>query len=424
MPTLEEIQLQLQQINTPKNIKNSRSIKELPKILWESEQVKKIAQGTYTNSIGILVATNERLLFIDKGLLGGLKVENFPYNKISSIQHKTGLLLGEITIFTSGNTAVINNVEKNNCRDFCDYVGLQLAEKTDHPGTPPQESLPIDESPNYMASPTKSSSLNTQETINTFTEQNKIPVYKKNWFTWLMLFGIYPVGVALMWMFSPYRKKSKVIITCITGIFFLFVLAIETSSTVPNTEVTQQVKSVEEQKQEQKKAVLDWYASLIKELSKDDKNTQHFLDTVNGIKSGSVSEYQAYELFSKLGENFMTIYDNLRMNHDAPSVLSYKQKEALEKIADDFADSVSSKGYACSELADTIDNKSYKPSSTAEVKLALTNSVKKKENTMVQLAIVLKEYNITPDEMSTAVKNKAPSSQGNKGESTLHKLLN
>ena len=54
-----------------------REVKELPKILWDDEEVLDLVQGFYNNGTGILVATQKRLLFVDKGLLGGLKVEFF-----------------------------------------------------------------------------------------------------------------------------------------------------------------------------------------------------------------------------------------------------------------------------------------------------------------------------------------------------------
>jgi Bacterial PH domain len=89
-----------------------KEIRELPNILWDTEDLLDIIQGTYNNGRGILVATSGRLIFIDKGMLYGLKVEDFSLDKISSIQYETGLLLASVTIFTSGNKAVIKNVAK------------------------------------------------------------------------------------------------------------------------------------------------------------------------------------------------------------------------------------------------------------------------------------------------------------------------
>ena len=103
-----------------------REVKELPKILWDDEQVLDLVQGFYNNGTGILVATQKRLLFVDKGLLGGLKVEDFPLDKISSLQYSTGILLGEITVFTSGNKAIIKNVDKRQARSFAEGVRARI----------------------------------------------------------------------------------------------------------------------------------------------------------------------------------------------------------------------------------------------------------------------------------------------------------
>ncbi len=129
MPTLEQIRLQIKSIDGLSTLLGKREIKELPNILWENENVENLIQGTYNNGNGILVATNTRLIFIDKGLVFGLKVEDFPYDKISSIQYSTGLLLGKLTIFASGNKAVIDNVDKQRVRIFGDVVRNKISSK-------------------------------------------------------------------------------------------------------------------------------------------------------------------------------------------------------------------------------------------------------------------------------------------------------
>jgi hypothetical protein len=103
-----------------------REVKELPNILWDDEEVLDLVQGFYNNGTGVLVATQKRLLFVDKGMLGGLKVEDFPLDKISSLQYSVGLLLGEITVFTSGNKAIIKNVDKVQTRTFAEGVRARI----------------------------------------------------------------------------------------------------------------------------------------------------------------------------------------------------------------------------------------------------------------------------------------------------------
>ena len=132
MPTLEDIKGQIGNLDGFSKFLGKREIKELPNILWENEKLEKLLQGTYNNSTGVLVATNKRLIFVDKGLLGGLKVEDFPYSNISSIQYETGMLLGKLKIYTSGNKADITNVEKKQVRDFAEYVRARITGTHDH----------------------------------------------------------------------------------------------------------------------------------------------------------------------------------------------------------------------------------------------------------------------------------------------------
>lgn len=127
MPTLIEIQGQIKNIDGFESFLGRKEIKELPNILWHDETIENMIMGTYNNGNGILVATNRRLVFVDKGFLFGLTVEDFSYDKISSIQYETGILLGKLTIFTSGNKAIIDNVEKPKVRTFGDWVRARIS---------------------------------------------------------------------------------------------------------------------------------------------------------------------------------------------------------------------------------------------------------------------------------------------------------
>jgi Bacterial PH domain/Short C-terminal domain len=132
LPTLEEIKAQLEHLDGVSKLFGRKEIKELPNILWEDEKLEKLVQGFYAKGNGILVATNKRLIFIDKGLMYGLRVEDFPYDKISSIQYSTGMLLGKITIFTSGNKALIEQIDKSQVKQFGEYVRARISGSLEH----------------------------------------------------------------------------------------------------------------------------------------------------------------------------------------------------------------------------------------------------------------------------------------------------
>lgn len=131
MPTFEEVQEQIGRLDTASKFLSRKEVRELPNILWEDEHVERLVQGAYNNGSGVLVATNKRLVFVDKGWTK-LVVEDFPYDKISSIQYKTGLALGTIMIFASGNNSEIKNVPKDQTRAFADYVRARTTGASDH----------------------------------------------------------------------------------------------------------------------------------------------------------------------------------------------------------------------------------------------------------------------------------------------------
>jgi len=100
--------------------------KELPNILLGDEKVKIIIRGNHGICVGILVATNKRLIFVSKNL-GDLTVEDFSYDKISSVQYQTGLVSRQIAIFCTGSKAYIKGVDENPARNFCEYVSARIA---------------------------------------------------------------------------------------------------------------------------------------------------------------------------------------------------------------------------------------------------------------------------------------------------------
>ncbi len=156
-------------IDSKSTIWGKSEIKELPKILSENEKIKGIITGIYNGGSGILVATDFRLVFIDKGLLFGLKIEDFGFDKISSIQFESGFLTATIKIIASGNEAKISNVESNKGRTFCDLARQLLSQ--------PKKSEPqiVNQEPDILGQLEKLGKLKDAGIITEeeFTEQKK-----------------------------------------------------------------------------------------------------------------------------------------------------------------------------------------------------------------------------------------------------------
>jgi hypothetical protein len=113
-----------------------REIKRLPEHLWENERVDLLTAGTYGSGTGVLVLTDRRLLFLKDGVMSKTS-EDFPLEKISSIQWSTGMLLGKMTVFASGNKAEILNVQKQDGKMITDAVRARIAKGTPAPSEEP-----------------------------------------------------------------------------------------------------------------------------------------------------------------------------------------------------------------------------------------------------------------------------------------------
>jgi hypothetical protein len=120
---------------------SKREIKRLPEHLWENERVDLLTGGTYGSGTGVLVLTDRRLLFLKDGVMSKTS-EDFPLEKISSIQWSTGMLLGKITVFASGNKAEILNVQKQDGKMITDAVRARTAGGTSAPSEVPAPVAP------------------------------------------------------------------------------------------------------------------------------------------------------------------------------------------------------------------------------------------------------------------------------------------
>lgn len=121
-----------------------REIKKLPSALWEGELVEKLAQGKYNGNEGLLVLSNRRLIFLEQGVFRS-RIEDFPIEKISSVQSGTGMMFGELTIFVSGNKAEISRVmPKEHAATLAETLRGKLQTPTSTPATSAPPAAPAE----------------------------------------------------------------------------------------------------------------------------------------------------------------------------------------------------------------------------------------------------------------------------------------
>lgn len=89
-----------------------KEIEHLPEVLHEGEQMKGLTSGRYRGNTWLIVVTDQRVLFLDKGMVFGLQQFDLPLHQISSISHQSGLVFGELHIATSSEHCLVERIPK------------------------------------------------------------------------------------------------------------------------------------------------------------------------------------------------------------------------------------------------------------------------------------------------------------------------
>lgn len=93
---LAELRGQIESLGKIDKFGTKKEIRYLPEGMDEDETIKGIASGILEGNTWLIVYADRRLLFLDKGMLYGLKQMEISLDSISSVTHKTGIMFGSI----------------------------------------------------------------------------------------------------------------------------------------------------------------------------------------------------------------------------------------------------------------------------------------------------------------------------------------
>ncbi len=104
-------------------------IKELPSLLHPEENLLGLLEGQLKrihnrdfNGYGLVIATNKRIIFFRKSIIGTVTKEETPITRVSSASFRKGLLSSSIAITTSNNDSVVEHCDKTIGKKFIDVV--------------------------------------------------------------------------------------------------------------------------------------------------------------------------------------------------------------------------------------------------------------------------------------------------------------
>ena len=100
MVTMEAVEQQLKKIHFNYFGWGRTEVRELPNIILPDETIFECANGLYEGGFALLVATNFRLLLVDKKPMNYLTVEDLRFDMINEIDYSHRLLGARISIST------------------------------------------------------------------------------------------------------------------------------------------------------------------------------------------------------------------------------------------------------------------------------------------------------------------------------------
>lgn len=96
----------------------------LPTILADDETPLAIVSGLMGGNTWLITLTNMRIIFLDKGMVYGLKQATLDLSSIVSVGARTKMMTGSITLSTTGQTYTIENVMKGSVAPFTNIVNI------------------------------------------------------------------------------------------------------------------------------------------------------------------------------------------------------------------------------------------------------------------------------------------------------------
>lgn len=102
-----------------------KEVRALPGILDKGEVLKALTSGFLDGATWLLVCTDRRLIFLNCGMVYGVRQVQFPLTSIQSIDHSFTLFYGSIRVWDGASAFTLNMVLRRSILPF-----VRVAEET------------------------------------------------------------------------------------------------------------------------------------------------------------------------------------------------------------------------------------------------------------------------------------------------------
>lgn len=127
MVSKQSVEEQLKHLGFKLNSWGRAEIRELPHVLLPGEEIHELVNGTYEGGFALAVATDVRLLLIDKKPMNYLTVEDIRFDIISEIDYSHRLLGAQINISTGFKNLNFRSYNQKRLRKLINHVQHSMA---------------------------------------------------------------------------------------------------------------------------------------------------------------------------------------------------------------------------------------------------------------------------------------------------------
>lgn len=118
MPTLDEIQKQIEALPHRYIFYTRKEIRYLPKVMTEGERVLALTSGYREGKTWLAVCTNRRVLLVNRGMFFGLNQVQMNLDRIQSIDSGHTIFFGSFRFWDGATSIGINLVLKSSIAPF------------------------------------------------------------------------------------------------------------------------------------------------------------------------------------------------------------------------------------------------------------------------------------------------------------------
>lgn len=125
MKQIASIKKELAISGAPRRVLRSAEVSALSQIMSHDEEIMISMQGLYDEGIGLIVATNARLLIVNKSWFWQ-RVEDESYSMVNSVVYKQGILLGKVYLSTRARRYTFTVLKSDPIESFVSFIDRMM----------------------------------------------------------------------------------------------------------------------------------------------------------------------------------------------------------------------------------------------------------------------------------------------------------